>query len=167
MNNESKNISEMYDVDPQLLDENGVIKAFIKYEGLSVKQRRLLSLLSLRASNNLSITDRCKIAGITNQSWYNFMADDKFCKAVKEISPKQIGLKYIPGTIHAIGFKATRGDIPAAKLLFDTVGFTGQSQKSGDQIVNVTVIQAEREDKLGRGLNRFGYVKVDDGSDGD
>lgn len=131
----------------------------------TLKRRKMLACHFLTHCDELSVTNKCLVAGVGRTEWYRVTQKPEFSTDLVKLTVEIKG-HYAPVIMkrfmrNAIeGGKEGDGDTRAQIEYLRDVGVLSkpESGKSGDQIVNVTVIQAEREEKLGRGLNRFGVM---------
>ncbi len=147
------------------------IAKMLQKEYGTLKRRKMLAVHLLKNCDELNVTDRCLVAGVGRTEWYRqtqmpeFSADlVKLAIAYKGHYAPKILKRFIRNA--EVGGKEGDGDTRAQIEYLRDVGVLSkpESGSKGDNVVNVTVIQAEREEKLARGLSRFG-VKVDNGAD--
>lgn len=71
---------------------------------------------------SLTVTDIAKQAGISRETYYQLMRTTAFQTALIEAC-RIVGLRYLPGSIHAIGERAQAGDVAAYKEIASMTAF--------------------------------------------
>jgi len=133
----------------------------------TLAERKILAVKLLPGSSCLTVTEKCAKAGVGGNSWYRVHGSKEFCarcvQAVREHKGKyapEIFEQFARNAMH--GGKAGMGDTTAQMAyLKDLAVMDGQEGEK--TTVNVNIINQRREEKLKRGLERFGLtITVDD-----
>lgn len=131
-------------------------------------ERKMMAVKMIPGSHNLSITERCRIAGIDRTMWYYNLGKPKFNERCIEATKRFKG-QYTPEVFTAFIENAISGDSKAQIDYLREVGFFPKPEKgaprpdSPTQIVNVAVQNGEADVSQStiegaiKGLEKLGY----------
>lgn len=144
---------------PELPD----VLPFFRVKGLSSTQCKVLAVCFLTARQAITVKCQAEMAGVNPKTWWYTVRLPKFLDALAVKSRELIGTK-VPALVDVHIEDALIDDRAARRDLLQQYGILDRPQPANalTQIVNVTVLEKERHEKLGRGLNRFGVEVVTD-----
>lgn len=126
---------------------------------------KVLACKVLAMAYDLNITQWCKEAGISRPTWYTTHARPRFGEDCTRVAKICLGPQAIEVTQAMIrkakyGSKDGLGDVSAQLAITRQVAVIDKPQPANapQQVVNVTILQQEREDKLERGMGRLGWA---------
>ncbi len=150
--NQARKDAEKHSVD--LAD----ILPFFRVDGLSMNQCKVLAACYLPGAGQMTKVQKAAIAGVDPKTWYNIIRTPKF-QAALALKGRQIINVKAPVLLEVHMQDAIGEDRQSRRELLQQCGILDKQQSPGtpQQVVNVTILQQEREKKLERGMSRLGW----------
>lgn len=137
----------------------------IDFPELTGKQVNVLKINMLPQASTKSVLDKCAMAGVSPRYWYNTVRNPKFQAASIRLARALFGHKvwdiwhaYIRKAIH--GSADFMGEKASQERILEQIGVLDKAEtpKSGDTVVNITLVEQKRQENIAAGLHRFGYA---------
>lgn len=134
------------------------ILPFFRVDGLSMNGCKVLAVCYLPGAGQLTQVQRAAIAGVHPKTWYNIVRTPKFQAALAAKGRQVINVK-APVLLEAHVQDALGEDRQSRRELLQQCGILDKPRpaNASQQVVNVTILQQERQDKLQRGMSRLGW----------
>lgn len=142
----------------QTVENIGELLQSVAHFDLPLQKRKILAVARLPQTIGWTVAKKATHAGVSESYWYRCFAEPEFRKLCVTAARELFGNKVLDLTNKYIE-RALNGDAVAAATILRQCGVLDKEEK-GDNVtnVNIAIVEQEREEKLKKGLNRFGYT---------
>lgn len=158
--------------DETVINQLPVISDFIPFfdlDGIPKKRKRVLIVSALPQCRDLNLNQKAELAGVTPRYWSICHGLPDFKELAAKMSRQIIGSKVFD-TTHAFIDNALNGNVVAQQSILrqcDVLDKDNGNGSGASVIVNIAIIQQERQERIGESLKRFGYEVAAGPEDGE
>lgn len=127
----------------------------------TLKERKMLAIMSLPQYRDYQVKTKCEIIGITRRMWYHNLLRPKFKEKCVKYARMLFGQKGFE-VLNAYVQKAIEGDVSVMERILETLSILDvKDNRAGNNItVNIAQIEDRRRANLESGLSKLGYTIV-------
>ena len=132
---------------------------FFDIEGIPKKRKRVLIVSALPQCRDLNLNQKAELAGVSVRYWSQCHGLPDFKELAAKMSRQIIGAKVFD-TTHAFIDNALNGNVVAQQSILrqcDVLDKDNGNGSGASVTVNIAIVQQERQERMGKSLERFGY----------
>ena len=141
---------------------------FFDCDNLPNKKRKILAVSILPHCIDWTIPQKAQLAGVSERYYWHCLADSEFRQLSVDTAKRLLG-NHVFDVLNSFISTAEAGNVTAQQAILRQLNVLDKDNGNGSGAsvtVNIAIVQQEREERMGKSLERFGYEVAAEPEDG-